>query len=258
MDCIADSRWWVVLVSLLLAAVQTVSATGNIEQLYLEPTESMQIDSDAFLAYEPQGKCNDIALSSAAKDYLNIPTEQTQRGGVLPINIKTMPPVPAAILMTVMGFLCISFIRDRRAWLTGLAFIMWAGQIGINALPQFAQSLTHRNYKSGQSAQLSFSPYLKNFSRQHNNTESRQYIGLLHHLEGIPADVNFTESLSAKVLGRQIVRKLDTAPRWVDGIIPLQAPNLLLRCFIKRTEQLHYFSPAFIFENLARGPPIPA
>jgi len=42
-----------------------------------------------------------------------------------------LPAVPAAISMTLCGFLCISFVRDRRAWLAVACGLLWLGQAGI-------------------------------------------------------------------------------------------------------------------------------
>ncbi len=51
---------------------------------------------------------------------------------------KTFPPVPSALLMVLTGFLCISLVRDRRAWLTALMCLLWAGQAGVSLLPRLA------------------------------------------------------------------------------------------------------------------------
>jgi hypothetical protein len=226
--------------------MHTVSATDDLEQLYLEPTVSLQIDSCALcsLAHEQQGKCNDIALSSAAKDYLSTPADLTQQGDVLAVSVKALPSVPAAIFMVLCGFLCVLFVRDRRVWLAALAALLWAGQTGINAIPQIVLRLADRNDSRSQPAQLSSPHYLENSTRLRSDIEGTRYVGLLRHLAGIPVS-NFKYNKP---------QKLPVA--WPqDAIIPSQMPNLLLRCLVKRTEQLIYFSPAFIFDNLARGPP---
>jgi hypothetical protein len=45
--------------------------------------------------------------------------------------IRSLPAVPASILMVVFGFACISLVRDRKVWLAALAVILWAGYAGI-------------------------------------------------------------------------------------------------------------------------------
>ena len=48
---------------------------------------------------------------------------------------KALPAVPATCFMVLTGFLCISFVRDRRVWLAALAALLWAGQAGVQAVP---------------------------------------------------------------------------------------------------------------------------
>ena len=38
-----------------------------------------------------------------------------------PIQAKLLPAVPAALLMVLTGFLCVSLVKDRKAWLAVLA-----------------------------------------------------------------------------------------------------------------------------------------
>jgi hypothetical protein len=156
-----------------------------------------------------------------------------------------LPAVPAAIFMVLCGFLCVVFVKDRRVWLVALAGLFGAAQMGINAIPKLVLRLAERN--SNQPAQLSPSLYIRNFSElpAYNNEDTR-YIGLLRHLAGIPVSSfkfqvsNFEHNKAQKLL---------------DGVILSQTSNSLLRCLVKRTEQFTYFTPAFIFDNLARGPP---
>jgi len=42
-----------------------------------------------------------------------------------------LPAVPAAISMTLCGFLCVSFVRDRRTWLAVACGLLWLGQAGF-------------------------------------------------------------------------------------------------------------------------------
>ena len=66
------------------------------------------------------------------------------------IPVRTLPPIPRPFFMVLTGFICISLVRDRRAWLTCLASLMWLGQVGLSSLPQFADHL--RSKKSFQTS----------------------------------------------------------------------------------------------------------
>jgi len=52
-----------------------------------------------------------------------------------------LPAVPAAISLTLCGFLCVSFVRDRRAWLAVACALLWPGRAGIRAVPQLGHKL---------------------------------------------------------------------------------------------------------------------
>jgi hypothetical protein len=118
-----------------------------------------------------------------------------------------------------------------------LAGLLWLGQAGIQAVPQLALRLSHRNHTEQQfSTELTHPYYLENSNRLRSDIEGTQYIGLLHHLAGIPQDKMSFLSPSAIISQRYSL-------------------NSLLNCLTLRVEQFICFSPAFIFENLPRGPP---
>jgi len=52
--------------------------------------------------------------------------------------VRSLPAVPGALLMVLTGFFYVSLVRDRRAWFTALAGLLWLGQTGFAALPQLA------------------------------------------------------------------------------------------------------------------------
>jgi hypothetical protein len=187
----------------------------------------------------------DAKLVNLGKEFLQPPTGFAVLGDTQGNYVKPLPAVPAAIFMVLSGFLCISLVRDRRFWLAALAGLLWAGQTGIQALPQLALRLSHGNHSQQQfSAELAYPYYLENSHRLRSDIEGTQYIGLLHHLAGIPAAKSrylhkYTHSSTSQpaiILAR-------------SGLSPLFA------CLAPRAEQCVCFSPAFIFANLARGPP---
>lgn len=51
---------------------------------------------------------------------------------------KSLPAVPGALLMVVVGFVCVSAVRDCRTWLAVVTWLLWAGESGFSLLPRVA------------------------------------------------------------------------------------------------------------------------
>jgi len=187
---------------------------------------------------------------------------------------KALPAVPATCFMVLTGFLCISFVRDRRVWLAALAGLLWAGQAGVQAVPQLAMYVYRRAHANKQlAAGFDRSGLLENTNRLRCDIEGTKFIGLLHYLEGIPTcrsglttkhtgRINTSSLERMSLSARQRVYALGTGKtRTVSthAIIPSNCClEPLLSCFTARAEQYIRFSAAFFFDNLARGPPVPA
>ena len=178
-------------------------------------------------------------------------------------HIKSLPAVPAAILMVLTGFLCVSFVKDRRVWLAALAGLLWLGQAGIQAVPQLALRLSHRNHIGQQaSVELTYPCYLENSNRLRSDIEGTRYIGLLHHLAGIPdSTMSFLRKQESRKLTTQLCFQLNRSkntdsfqsqPAFLSEQYSL---NSLFKCLASKAEQFICFSPAFIFEIIPRGPP---
>jgi hypothetical protein len=187
----------------------------------------------------------DAKLANLGKEFLQPPASFASLRHTQGNYVKPLPAVPAAIFMVLSGFLCVSLVRDRRFWLAALAGLLWAGQIGIQALPQLALRLSHRNHSQQQfSAELAYPHYLENSNRLRSDIEGTQYIGLLRHLAGIP---------DAK--SRYLHKDTRTYTSQPAIILARTGLNPFLACLASRAEQFISFSPAFIFSNLPRGPP---
>ncbi len=157
-----------------------------------------------------------------------------------------LPAVPAAISMTLCGFLCVSFVRDRRAWLAMACGILWLGQAGIQAVPQLGHKLCCRMAAAKHStAKLNPALAANSFERT-GNGDTIRYIGLLRRLEGIP-DHNLC-SIQDSVRKHGVPLQACTAQtNWPERLIACPAGaagNFIIG-----------FSPAFIFSNRPRGPP---
>ena len=175
-------------------------------------------------------------------------------------NIKALPAVPATCFMVLTGFLCISLVRDRRVWLAALTALLWAGNVGIHAVPQLAKYACRRAHTNKQlTAGLDRSYLLENTnSRSRCDIEGSRFIGLLHYLEGIP---DGTMSFLPRIVVRHKVqpesRQTENKFRTSQFAIAKLLPRLICAtsCPATAAEQNIHFSPSFIFDNLARGPP---
>ena len=156
-------------------------------------------------------------------------------------SVRPLPAVPATALMLLSGFLCVSLYRDRKVWLMGLMGILWAGQAGIQTIPRLAHHFDQKHTKKQIYAKQTQSHSLKNFKISPSDIKRTRYIGLLHYLAGLPK-------------AKSQPNLLYTTPQAV--ILNQDNPAPLLVCPAFAARQFICFSPAFIFNNLARGPPV--
>ena len=210
-------------------------------------------------------------LADLGREFLQPPPASAALSSTQGNLVKALPAIPATVFMALIGFLCVSLYRDRRVWLTALAGLLWAGQAGIEALPQLALRLSYANHGKQQPyAELTHPYYLENSHRLRCDIEGTQYISLLHHLAGIPdsKSVSANRHLNTLITFSQNHRKpyrktfsysrKNTHICQPAVILEQCSLNSLFKCSASRAGRFICFSPAFIFENLPRGPPIPA
>jgi hypothetical protein len=253
------------IVILLSAATIANAAPTVATDSTITPAVQVALDTPAVIVptNEAVGPI-DAKLVNLGKEFLQPPASFAVLGDTQGNYVKPLPAVPAAIFMVLSGFLCISLVRDRRFWLAALAGLLWAGQTGIQALPQLALRLSHGNHSRQQfSAELAYPYYLKNSNRLRSDIEGTQYIGLLRHLAGIPdspvsslqSRLSFLRNSSRATSREQESRNLENVPQFAIA----QFSSCLFsatNCLAPRAEQCVCFSPAFIFANFPRGPPI--
>jgi hypothetical protein len=238
------------IVILLLAATVASGTPTVATDNPIVPTIQMASDTQTvIISTKEVAEPVDAKLANLGRELIQPPTSLAVLGDTQGNNVKPLPAVPAAIFMVLSGFLCVSLVRDRRVWLAALAGLLWAGQTGIQVLPQLALRLSHGNHSKQQLyAELAYPHYLENSHRLRSDIEGTQYIGLLHHLAGIPV-----------IAKSRYLHKDAHTYTSQPAVIPAQTGlSPLLVCLASITEQFTSFSPAFIFANLARGPPIQA
>ena len=246
-----SNKWVSVLLPLLVLSVAnaapTVSNYNSGVVSAVSPTSDVHVPVVADVTYTTES--SNSHLAQAAAGFLKPPPTFTSSPAT-PVGAKSLPAVPGALFMGLTGFLCVSLVKDRRFWLAALTGLLWVGQTGIQAVPQLAMHFSHRNHIEQQfHAELTYPFNIEN-SRLRSDVDGTQYIGLLHHLAGIP---DSTMSL----LSQESSQNEDEfrAPQF--AIIGLSTRVITAtKCLAAKAEQSFYFSPAFIFDNLARGPPL--
>ena len=265
---------------LLLVAVTTVEAAPTIDDTGAKPVAqpvSPAFEADIGSADEVGllSGAGDSALADIAAEFLKPPADLTDLSA-LPPGTRSLPAVPAALFMGLTGFLCVSLVQDRRVWIAALAGLLWVSQAGFAVLPRLASHLAGKKQRQQTWINPIHTCALEDLDRRRSDIEGTKYIGLLHHLEGIPVT-------QMSFLRKQESKKLSVLPSlraWRSNLVSLYAkctaslqtgdisnvPQYAVStdyfCFIEsficlsfEVRQFVCFSPAFIFAELPRGPP---
>ena len=226
----------------------------------------------------PAAEAHNWNLASIAAELLKPPADFSV-ASTSPGQVTALPAVPSAVFMVLTGFICVSVVKDRKLWIAALAGLLWAGQAGFSALPQLAWHLAARKQTQVTfSPGVTYIPELDQSDRLRSDIEGTAYIGLLRYLAGIPDTVNSVQRGGCKVQGigysvqhlhfLNAKRYTLNASRYTTYNIrhttksPQFALTEVLAYILPATKRLayiaewhFYFSPAFTFENLPRGPP---
>jgi len=234
---------------LLLALVTVVNAAPTVTPISGSTvTSPAPDDGDTHVTLAETPHFTDYGnstLSELAENFLAPPDDSTAS---IPNGAKSLPAVPAALLMVLTGFACVSLVRDRRLWIAALAGLLWAGQAGVQNLPKLAQRFAHTNHNVRQDcSKLDRSRQLETFARCRADIEGTRYVALLHYLAGIPngSTVSLFENTSRKNLD------ISGPVQYALTHLPVFAARPI-RALAAEAAQFTCFSPAFIFQNLAR------
>jgi len=160
-----------------------------------------------------------------------------------PSQTTHLPHVPAAIFMAISGFLCVTFVRDRRAWIAGLGALLWLGQTSVQAIPQLVIRLTSKT-------SLICLSKLNTINKIHQGKNDAIF-------------AFYQPSKNSQILSARPNSELNCGKSF-------SAQKLIIFQRYYQTEQqnnhyahinaqsFYYYSPAFGFQTIPRGPPIPA
>jgi len=209
----------IILLSLLVAT--TVNATPTVNTCNEKFTAQALVPSeDAHIisVFKTSQINNSYHLHpfDISDEFLNLPAGLIGSPPDQSINVKSLPAVPGAFLMALIGFLFVSLYKEQKHWLAALAILLWLVQSGFVTLLHMSSHMAGNKHMiqqfiPGQEYHL----YDKTFSYYHKNTYTPQ---------------------SAIILER-------------DNLNPL------FNCMALRAERTCCFSSAFTFAYSARGPP---
>jgi len=166
--------------------------------------------------------------------------------------VVSLPAVPAAVFMTLFGFVCFSLASDRRAWLAVAGGLLWLGAAGVHAVPQLAHKIRWRSVRqTTENTSLSFSHIVA--LEPTGRDEQIGYIGLLHRLAAIPDHLGTISSVT-NTPGRSAHAANGPVTQWAVRNAA-DWTNTQSECPVRATRHFVRFSPAFTFQNLVRGPP---
>jgi len=217
-------------------------------------------------------------LASIAAELLKPPADFSV-ASTSPGQVTALPAVPSAVFMALTGFICVSLVKDRKLWIAALAGLLWAGQAGFTVLPQLARHVATRKQTQPLALpSLNYRPELFYCERARGDIEGTRYIGLLRYLDGIPNTANSVQRRPCKVQGigysvqhlhflnakrytlnasrhtTYKIRHTTESPQFAwASVCDFSVPATKRLAYINKRH--FYFSPAFTFENLARGPP---
>jgi hypothetical protein len=208
----------------------------------------------------PLSGLTDAALDSVGRAMLDPERFSSVAGAGCRPDVKVLPAVPAAVVMTLLGFLCVTLARDRRAWLGLAGGLICLGQAGTLTAPQLMRRICTRAIPET-ARQSSYVHECAVSDGPGGLDETLRYVALLRKLAGIPVQdcgLARVASRAHRLLNdgtaavRGAGRSSETCPA-----APAQAActdSSVVRP--ARTDRdIVCFSPAFIFSNLSRGPP---
>ena len=265
------SKWLTVLLSISMATAAYAAPTAIAER----PAAAVSTLRPSDYADTPAAAANVTEFAEAYNCHLaNIAHELLKPPGdsidspVPAVAATSLPAVPGALFMGLTGFLCVSLVKDRKLWIAALAGLLWAGQAGVTVLPQVAHHLAGRRHAAQCfSPNVAYVPTLDHSDRPRSlsraksrdrDIEGTRYIALLRYLAGIPNNrMSFLRNLSRATSREQESKSTNAHVRTPQFALTEVLADILsaTKRLADITKRHFYFSPAFIFENLPRGPP---
>ena len=160
--------------------------------------------------------------------------------------IKSFPPVPAAMIMVLTGFLCITFVKDRKFWLGCIFLIFWLFGY-ICSLPANSSLLGQFQNSVRQSAKIKRHPVFGLSGKSNPG-------GFFRLTRGFIKTQPVLKAINRRILpaGQNESKKEDVSKLFA---INTTACNVRIKGYFLSCDSPVCFSAGFAFSNLSRGPP---
>ena len=250
------SKRLIIAVSLMLAAPALARPTGigtdmHPRDKFTHPPAAAGFAPESFAEFTSAGFENS-ALSDIGKSFFGPPEDPAMAGSDSQNTPRPLPAVPGAAFLAFTGFLCVSFVRDRRLWLAAAVSLLWAGQLGICALPQAALRTAQRAAARRHSSyKLTKERCMLTDTRTCSDTEETAYIGLLRKLSGIPDSAGLLKDTGET--DNTTYQTAQPAATFNAGRYFQSAYQHLA----ETARRFIHFTAAFSFELIPRSPPAP-
>jgi len=183
---------------------------------------------------------------------------------------KSLPALPGAVFMAMIGFLSVTLVRDRKFWISVFVGLVLLSQMGVQTIPKLTARLIRAKLQKNQTmASVAKSGHLNHSLTLVKGYNRTFYVGLLHRLADSTDEDGYLINIArgANSLGNlnKILSRGETATWTAVGNRSSAQPAFITNHYNIRLSSLYraghaeptkYFSPAFIFENLPRGPPL--
>jgi len=111
-------------------SLTSIDLAANIHTIYGPKNHSQgPAENSATYTCPPNNTAAEFSRPSKSQ----LPRQNTT---ILP---RALPPAPPAILTGALGFICVTFIKDRRFWVGIMTTLIWAGHNDANTLVRLSQ-----------------------------------------------------------------------------------------------------------------------
>jgi hypothetical protein len=222
---------WLACVTVLMSTALPANAAPTVEipgaTADWTVVTSSDLHSHDLLATSETSQGDNSVLAAVAQKLFRLPIDHDTSAPSASTAVVTFPAVPGAFYLVLTGFLTVVLGRNREAVPAALI-----------ALFCFSQTATHAATRLARSA----------LTEKHCRRHSAPELSRSHHLVTVSA-------IRRVIKLGQCTDPLASSSAIMPEQYSLDAQS---RCLPSTGEDFICFSPAFVFDNLPRGPPEPA
>ena len=241
-----------------------LTPVGLVQQSVIEIDPFFEAGSGGFEEYFRCGTTG--ILSSPPLSYpVSVRENPSTSAGHSDLSVQELPAVPRAFFMALVGFLCVTLVRDRKYWGMILTSVLLSGFAGVERLPRLWSCLTRCNSER----QVGLGVIDQKIDKDDPyfwiaQADERNYLDLVHQLGEVSRESVYSNSRGVWLRIRELERVWDESLKrpsffgskyipancsWDDGLVI---------CRVSRDggmEKTRIFSGAYFQELFPRGPP---